>query len=150
MLGRSLPMRTVLLQLFSLLLGASLASADESAFSVNGHFENGAATGHFDSWSADNPPATGAEDAAAPNGATTLKTSRFEEVRSHRKNRNPRDNFLRGKVDDALDEGIEGPVGNDLKHGMDAAQNIYEALKIRRDRIDSQSATDPAASPEEK
>ncbi len=67
--------------------------------------------------------------------ATPARESRFEEIRKNRVDRNPRRHKERKIVDIALDVAIKGPSSNDIKHGLDAATNIHEAIKIRENRL---------------
>jgi hypothetical protein len=70
--------------------------------------------------------------------------SRFEEVRRVREskpNRNPRAVTERSGIDTALDYNLHHQTGNDVKHGLDALQNINEALLMRQKRVEAPAST---------
>ncbi|MCC6221016.1 MAG: hypothetical protein IT291_07240 [Deltaproteobacteria bacterium] len=66
--------------------------------------------------------------------------SRYEEVRQRRRSRNPRDNEVRRVIDRTLDVVVDGRTSSDVKHGLDAVQNIDAGFEIRNKRIEQNAA----------
>ena len=69
------------------------------------------------------------------------RKSRLEEVRQNRVDRNPRNVPERQIVDGVLDATVDSATANTTKHGLDAVQNINEAIQIRNKRIDENSSS---------
>lgn len=66
------------------------------------------------------------------------RESRYEEIRENRIDRNPRHNEIRQPLDRALDVTLGGNLSTDIQHGLDAAMQINEAVRIRNERVNGE------------
>ena len=70
------------------------------------------------------------------------RKSRYEEVRQNRVDRNPRNVPERQLADQLLDATVDSATAGSAKHGLDAAQNINEALEIKKHRLEQNQSSE--------
>lgn len=73
------------------------------------------------------------------------RESRYEDIRKNRVDRNPRNKPERQLADQVLDATVDGTTANTAKHGLDALQNINEAIEIRQHRLEGNGSSNATA-----